>query len=258
MFKIRNGIEPNLYFVFQVFKSNIIATYGQSLFWLLWLFVTPLFRLFLFLFLKKGNVIQGASGSIPYPLYVLFGLIFWQVFVFILTKSCNILNRTSSLQNISFSRITLFYGEACTALFNAVILLTALIIGACIYRVPPSIQMLFVPIVFLCVCMFALGLAYIIAVLSSITKDISEGLMVLLVFAMFATPSIYTTSSHLSMTISMLNPLHVFIQAAHALWQGNVSHIPVLFYFHIITACITYVVGHIFFSRTHLIALERV
>lgn len=246
------------YQIFQIFKQNLISTYGQSFLWFFWIFIIPVSKMLLLLFLKKTQVIEGNTIYLPYPLYVFFSLILWQVFVHITTNSCCILDKYRNLSTLNFPKELLIYGNACVSLFNAFLLLPLFIFVSFLCKTPPSIGIICLPFIFFPIVLFAIGVAKVIAILSSVTRDISEGLIVLLMFWMFATPAIYNKSSGYANFIDYINPLNVFIKTAHSLWLGEFSEITGVFYLHCCIAVLVFCLGSYFFRKCIYIALERI
>lgn len=252
------GISIYTYQIFQIFKQNLISTYGQSFLWFLWIFIIPTSKMLLFVFLKETKVIEGNTAYLAYPLYVFFSLILWQIFVHITTNSCSILSRYNNLSTLNFPRALLIYGNASVSLFNAFLQLFLLIFVSLLCKTPPSIGIICIPVVFFFIVLFAIGMAKIIVILSSVSRDISEGFVVLLMFWMFATPAIYSKSSGYANFIDYINPLNVFIKTAHGLWLGDFSKITMVFYLHCGIAVLIFCLGSYFFTKCIYIALERI
>ena len=211
----------------------------------------------LFLFLKKNRVIENNMDYFPYALYIFYSLIFWQIFVYIITNSCGILNRYTNLLSLNFSREVLLYGSACVSLFNAFLQLFIFTGLALLYRIPLSIGFIFLPFIFFIIVLFSLGLAKIISILSVVTRDVSEGLVVILMFWMFATPAIYNASTDYTHFFNFFNPLQIFIKTAHILWLGEFTKIPAIFYFHCFVAIFIFYLGTYFFRRSIYVSLDR-
>lgn len=212
----------------------------------------------LFLYLKRNRVILDDTVYLPYPLYLFFSLILWQIFTHIITNSCGIFNKHSNLLTLNFPRELLIYGNACVSLFNAFLMLFMFTLVAILYKSPPSIGIIYLPFIFFPIVLFALGLAKVLSILSIITRDVSEGLILLLIFLMFATPAIYNPSFDSTNFINYFNPLHVFIKTAHLLWAGDFSKITSIFYFHCFAAIIIFYLGTYFFRKSIYISLERI
>lgn len=246
------------YAIYQVFRQSLIEMYSRSFLGIFWLIIIPLSKMLLFIFLARVKVIAVQNTAFPYPLYVFYGLIVWQTFSDSMRNSCNILTRYNSLKTGDFPRDILIYGKTCIPLLNALLMLVLFYPVSLLYGVPPSSRIVYLPFVFLCVVLFALGLSKIVAILNVISRDLAEILSLLLLFWMFATPIIYSASTRSFMFIKYINPLYNFIEVAHFLWTGEISKITAIFYWHCILAFMVFLVGTYFFHRSIYTAMERV
>jgi len=60
---------------------DISAQYRQSIFGVLWAFIPPIVTALVFVVLNSQNVINIGETNIPYPAFVVFGTVLWQVFL---------------------------------------------------------------------------------------------------------------------------------------------------------------------------------
>lgn len=60
---------------------DINAQYRQSLLGIFWAFLPPLATALVFVILNSRKIINIGETDIPYPAFVMFGTVLWQVFV---------------------------------------------------------------------------------------------------------------------------------------------------------------------------------
>src|SRR4030042_6858233 len=73
--------------LFYIFTwRNLKIRYKQTMLGILWVLLQPLLSTFIFT-VFFGNILKIKSGGIPYPLFVLTGLVYWTFFSNALSQS---------------------------------------------------------------------------------------------------------------------------------------------------------------------------
>ena len=78
--EIVQEVKANKWLIYQLFRRDFLAGYRQSFFGLLWAFIIPIVSVLIFLVLNQSGLFNLGSVSVPYPVFALFGLAFWQLF----------------------------------------------------------------------------------------------------------------------------------------------------------------------------------
>ena len=65
----------------RLFVRDVSAQYRQSLLGVVWALLPPLAMGLVFILLQAGGVVRVADTDVPYPVFVLVGTTYWQVFV---------------------------------------------------------------------------------------------------------------------------------------------------------------------------------
>ncbi|MEK7448135.1 MAG: ABC transporter permease, partial [Planctomycetota bacterium] len=60
---------------------DLTAQYRQTIFGYLWAIIPPLATALIFIFLNSAKILAVPQTEVPYPVYVMTGTIFWQLFV---------------------------------------------------------------------------------------------------------------------------------------------------------------------------------
>ena len=168
--------------------------------------------------------------DVPYPVYAVLGLAFWQLFSTGVIASANSLVQAGPMiAKINFSKKSLVIASAAQALVSFAVQI-ALVLGLFIcYRYTPNIKMLLVPIVILPMAMLTLGLGMILALLNGVFRDIGNALAMVVTFLMFLTPVLYVKpASGLLAAITRYNPLYYLVAGPRELvltgviseWKG--------------------------------------
>lgn len=214
--EIFRELNENRWLMVQLFKRDILATYKQSFFGIFWAILMPLVSVATFVLLNRSGLFTLGDLDVPYPVYAVLGMAFWQVFATGLVGSSNSLVQAGSmLTQIRFSRKSLVLASAGQSLVSFLIqfaLLGALFIC---YRRIPSAGIFWVPVLLLPILAMTLGLGLILSLLNGIIRDITNMLSLFLTFGMFLTPILYPPpQTGMLMTITRYNPLHYLISGA--------------------------------------------
>lgn len=111
---------------------DIKIKYKQTALGFLWVILQPLLMMLIFTFFF-GQAIGIDSGSLPYPVYVLSGLLIWNAFSSGLTSSANsMVANALIIRKIYFPRLVIPVSSILVALFDLAISFI-LFIGALIY-----------------------------------------------------------------------------------------------------------------------------
>ncbi len=214
--EIFRELSENRWLMVQLFRRDILATYKQSFFGIFWAILMPLASVATFVLLNRSGLFSLGELDVPYPVYAVLGMSFWQVFATGLVGSSNSLVQAGSmLTQIHFSRKSLVLASAGQALVSFLIQFVLLGILFFYYRRLPGAGVLWVPFLLLPILFMTLALGLILSLLNGIVRDVTNILSLFLTFGMFLTPILYTPpKTGTLMTITRYNPLHHLISGA--------------------------------------------
>ena len=228
--EIRVEILKNRWLILQLFKRDLLSTYKQSFIGVFWVLLLPLFSVLTFIALNRSGIFAVGRLNMPYPLFAVQGLVFWQAFsTGLLAASFSLVKAGSMVVKINFSKKSLVIASAGQALIPLAVL-TALSLGLCfVYHHPPRLWILALPILILPLLLLMLGLGLVFALLNGIMRDIGNILSILMTFMLFLTPILYPPPTRGGIAkITRFNPLHYLISLPRdliltgksALWPG--------------------------------------
>jgi lipopolysaccharide transport system permease protein len=211
--EIFHEFRESKWLIYQLFKRDFVATYKQSFIGVLWAFIIPIVSVGTFIILNRSGIFTIGDINVPYPIYAILGMAFWQLFSTGLIAGSNSLVKAGSMiVKINFSKKALVVASVGQSLvsFSIQISLVAILLGC--YRIAPSMGALLAPITVIPVILFALGLGFILSLLNGVLRDIGNMLSILITFLMFLTPVLYAkpkagTLAH----ITKYNPLYYMI-----------------------------------------------
>jgi lipopolysaccharide transport system permease protein len=179
---------------------DIKLRYKQTSLGVAWAVLQPLLTMAIFsLFL--GKLAGLKSGDIPYPLFVLVGLLPWQLFAYSLTQSSNSLVAEQRLiTKVYFPRLLVPLASVVSGLADfavAFVLVALALVYSTLftdYKVAASWNLLMVPFLVLFVLAAALAIGLWLAALNVQFRDVKYTVPFLTQVWMFATPVVYPSS----------------------------------------------------------------
>jgi lipopolysaccharide transport system permease protein len=175
---------------------DIKVRYRQTLLGALWVMGQPLVTMLIFalLFLRVAKLRVGTD--VPYPLFVLAGVLLWNFISGTINQTGNSLIGASFLiSKAYFPRLIIPLANASVILVDFFIASLLLIPMMAWYRIAPGVEILFLPLVVLLAAIFALGIGLWIAALNIEYRDIRIVVPWVLQLAMYVTPVVYPLSA---------------------------------------------------------------
>jgi len=213
--EIFNELEKNRWLTYQLFKRDFFAVYKQSFIGVLWAVIIPLVSVGTFIVLNQSGIFTMSDINIPYPVYAILGMAFWQLFSAGLIASSNSLVRAGTMiTKINFSKKSLVIASMGQSIVSFLIQFVLVGILFVYYGIAPSPAILLIPILIIPILLLTLGLGFILSLLNGIIRDIGNILSVLMTFLMFLTPVLYAKpTTGILAHITNYNPLYYLVSA---------------------------------------------
>ena len=190
--EIYNEIKANRWLTYQLFKRDFLAIYKQSFIGIFWAFIIPLISILTFIILNQSGVFSIGDINVPYPIYAILGLSFWQLFSTGLIASSNSLVKAGPMiVKINFSKKSLVIASTGQSVISFLIQFIMVCILFICYRIPPNIKILFIPFLIMPVMLLTFGLGFILSLVNGVVRDVGNALSTLITFLMFLTPVLY-------------------------------------------------------------------
>lgn len=242
--------------IFSFAKRELLGRYKGSALGIAWAVLTPVVMIAIFTFIFAGifGARFGANDTHwDYALYLFCGLLPWSMFQESVQQSANtILAHSNLVKRVVFPLEALPAAQVFAALGNQLFATIALLIASIIIRQRLEITGFWLPVLLIPQLLFALGAAWLIASLGVFLRDITQGIMLLLMAWMYLTPIIYPESivPERFRTFINLNPFtslvrsyrRIFLDGVAPDWRG-------LAYFTAF-ALLVFVFGYWWFART--------
>jgi lipopolysaccharide transport system permease protein len=181
-----------------LFMRDFSGRYRQSILGIAWALILPLATVGVFLLMNRSGLVTLADVGVPYPIYALTGLTYWSLFATGVSAcaSC-LIDASGMLAKINFTRSTLVFSAAAQG--GVEFLIRALLTGAvfAVYGVAPD--GLGLALALACtipLCLFTLGIGFILAIVGSLFRDVIKALGTSLAGLLILTPVLYPTIAH--------------------------------------------------------------
>lgn len=202
---------------------DVKVRYKQTILGLLWAVLQPAALMCAFAFVLSKYAAMSAGG-IPYPLFVLTGLVPWVFFATALTSASNsVLSSERLITKVYFPRLAVPFAAVGAAVLDflvACVLLAAVVLW---YGFPVGPGLLLAPIFFAAILLAALGVGTFLAAAVVAYRDFKYVVPFIVQVGLFATPTVYTavgTGPEAPLAL-WLNPLAPLIQGFRASILGG-------------------------------------
>ena len=225
---------------------------------LAWSFLNPLLMLIVYTFVfsvvfKARWSVGGDESRTQFAVILFVGMIVHGFFAEIVNRAPQIiLGNTNYVKKVVFPLEILPVINLCAALFHSLISLLVLIIAFVIFNGFLHWTIIFLPLVFLPLIVFCLGLGWIFSSLGVFIRDVGQTTMIITTIMMFLSPVFFpvTALPEKFQGWIMLNPLTFIIeQARDVLIWGNLPDWKGLIIYTLSSILITWM-GYVFFQKT--------
>jgi lipopolysaccharide transport system permease protein len=258
--EIVNEVARNKWLTYQLFKRDFVALYRQSFMGLLWAFIVPLVSVGSFIVLSNAGLFQIGTIDVPYPIFAVLGMAFWQLFSMGLIASTNsLVNAGTVITKINFSKKSLVIasvGQSVVSFAVQIGLVCALFI---VYHKMPSPAILLIPLLMLPVIMMTLGMGFILSLLNGIMRDIGSVITLMITFLMLLTPILYVKpASGILAVATAFNPIYYLISSAREIILMGTMSEPAGFAISACVSVLIFVISLIIFHLTETRVAERI
>lgn len=240
-----------LFFVFA--WRDIKVRYKQTLLGATWAIFQPLTSMFIFT-VFFGNFAKIPSGTLPYSLFVLTGLIFWNYFSGVLSRASNsLIENESIVKKVYFPREILPLSTVGANLVDfGVSLVLLLIVSLYFHYIPNIFVLLIIPMGLLIGTLGAGGLGLLLSAFNIKYRDVRYILPFFIQMMIFLTPVIYPTSIMRPSFryLIALNPMTGVIDAARVVFSGSGNINWLVLTISAGASVLLFIIGLSYFKRT--------
>lgn len=202
---------------------EIQIRYKQSVIGVAWAVFQPLITTLIFT-LIFGLLVKIPTEGVPYPVFVLSGLLFWQYFSKVLLEASGSLVRNEAIiTKVFFPRLILPLVPALSSAVELGISLIMLFALMIFYGLLPTPFTILLPLLLLWAGLLAYGFGLMLSPINAIYRDVAIALPFFIQIGMYMTPVIYPVGfvPLNYQWIFLFNPVGTLLDTARAILLGG-------------------------------------
>lgn len=232
---------------------DVKLRYKQTVLGFLWAVLQPLVMMLIFTFFF-GRALNIPSQNIPYPVYVLSGLVIWNLFSTGLTGAAqSMVNNALIVNKIYFPRLVIPVAAVLVSLFDFLIAFVLLAVTLIIYRQPVDLNAIFFwPIATITAVIATLGLGCWLSALNVKYRDIRYVIPFMIQILFFLTPVIYPISMlkyPMLQYVLVMSPAYAAVEFFRIPLTGAMPD-PTLLMISLGSGIVLLIIGVLYFRKT--------
>ena len=192
----------------QLFRTGMQARHRRAWLGYLWLVLPSIATTIVWVYVQRRGIVAVATPRVPYPVYVLSGMVLWQVFTDALNAPLQQL--AAGKQIITRSRVpheALLLAGAIEVFANCAVRLTVLAAVLVAFRVPLAPTAALVPLGIVALAILGLALGLFAAPAGMLYDDVARAIAIVTSFWFFLTPIIYRMPAAGLLRLNPVTPL---------------------------------------------------
>lgn len=171
---------------------DVKVRYKQTALGAIWIIFQPIISMLVYSGLF-GVLLQVPTNGIPYPLFVLSGLLPWQYFASSLSRSSTSLVDSSNLiTKVYFPRLVIPISAVLSGLVDLFISCMVLVVLLFYYQIPAKLEWFYLFLLFLQAVLIALGFGLWLTAVNVRYRDVKQLLPFIIQIWMYLTPVVYS------------------------------------------------------------------
>lgn len=232
---------------------DIKVRYKQTILGVMWVVLQPLMTMVVFSYFF-GKVAKISSNNLPYSLFVLIGLVFWNFFSGTLTQASNsLVENEQIIKKVYFPRYLLPLSTAITSTIDLGVNLIMLGIYSVVISTTPNIKLvwLIVP-AYILTSFSAIGLGWFFSAINIKYRDVRYALPFLFQVLLFLSPIIYPLNivSSANGLILAINPLTTAVGLMRYAFDQSVAVAPLHMAISIFSCVVMVCIGGWYFMKS--------
>ncbi|QYR52739.1 ABC transporter permease [Lysobacter soyae] len=242
-------------FVWLAVINEYKARFVRSRFGLAWVVLNPLAQVLIYATVLSSVLatrLPGVESKFSYTAYLLSGMICWNTFSEIVSRSLTMfMDNSSLLKKVNFPRIALPAIVVVSALVGTVALSVASFFILLLAGFPLHATWIWLPVLIAITALFAVGVGLLAGTINVFSRDFGQVFAILLQFWFWLTPVVYP-SSVLPERISFFaqfNPMYTLVEAFHSVVVFGRIPTPEPMLIVFVLACALLAFGTLLFRR---------
>jgi lipopolysaccharide transport system permease protein len=182
--------------IWQLFKRDFFAVHKKSFLGAAWIFISALLGILSWVFMNAAGVLRPGDVGMPYPAYVLLGTTMWGLFMAFYTGAADTLNSGQGfIMQVRYPHEALLAKQLFQQAANFVIGLVVTLAVLLLFRVIPSWQIVFLPVLVLPMMFLAGAIGLVVSALGVVAAEVRKLTDAVLGMLIFFTPIVYSAEA---------------------------------------------------------------
>lgn len=186
------------HFILSSIKNDLRSRFARSKLGALWMVLQPLAQVAIYALVLSRIMaakLPGIDNRYAYVIYLMAGMIAWSLFAEVVTRSLTMFVDSGNLmKKMAFPRVCLPIIIGGSSLVNNLLLLVTAIGVFLLIGHPPTLAMLWLPLLIGINLAFGLGIGLILGVINVFVRDVAQVMTVVLQLLFWLTPIVYMPS----------------------------------------------------------------
>lgn len=183
-------------FILSSIRNDFAGRFARSKIGALWMILHPLAQVLIYALVLSAVLsakLPGIDNQFAYSIYLTAGILGWSLFSELISRGLTLfIDNGNLLKKIVFPRVCLPLIMGGSALINSVLLLGAILAIFAVLGHAPGLNALWLPLLIAITLLLGTALGLILGLLNTFIRDIGQVVPVLLQFAFWFTPIVYT------------------------------------------------------------------
>lgn len=220
------------HFILSSVKNELKSRFARSKLGAAWMVLQPLAQVAIYSVVLSRVMeakLPGTTSKYSYSIYLLAGMLAWSLFVEVVQRALTLFVDSGNLmKKIFFPRVCLPFIAVGTALVGNLFLFVATIFIFAVVGHPPTVAVLWLPLLLAINITFSLGLGLLLGVLNVFVRDIGQVMAVVLQLWFWMTPVVYMANilGNTFRHIIIFNPMFYIVSSYQdILLYGQAPHL---------------------------------
>jgi lipopolysaccharide transport system permease protein len=186
------------HFILSSIKNDLRSRFARSKLGALWMVLQPLAQVAIYALVLSRIMaakLPGIDNRYAYVIYLMAGMIAWSLFAEVVNRSLTMFVDSGNLmKKMAFPRVCLPIIIGGSSLVNNLLLLVTAIGVFLLIGHPPTLAMLWLPLLIGINLAFGLGIGLVLGVLNVFVRDVGQVMTVVLQLLFWLTPIVYMPS----------------------------------------------------------------
>jgi lipopolysaccharide transport system permease protein len=180
--------------IYFLVMRNIKAIYKQTVLGFSWAILRPVFHMIVFSVIF-GKLAKIPSDGLPYPIFSYAAVVPWTYFSTSMTRSTSsLIGGAGMFTKVYFPRLIIPFTPIISGLVDFIIAFSLIFVLMAWYGIPPTINILFIPVLVILMMLTASGIGMWLSALAVQYRDVPYGVQFLSQLMMYAAPVAWPVS----------------------------------------------------------------